>query len=165
MFRFWFRAAVICFLGLAAELQADSSLTENQLKMLQDPQGWEYIALLDQDNGVPMKHDCFIQGEPGAGGCRGTLILSSDNHFTQKVFAHGGTLERHGTYELNDDQITLKDELGTSDGPYQIQLNTNKKSLEISMRQAGVLVGADLVLESEYHKAKDKGKQPNPAIQ
>ncbi len=136
---------------------------EDQIKMLQDPQGWEYVALLDKDNGVPMKHDCFVKGQPGAGDCRGTLMLTADHQFTQKVFAHGGVLERHGTYELNDDQITLKDELGTSDGPYQVQLNADKKTLEISMRQAGVLVGADLLLESEYQKMKNQAKQSKPS--
>jgi hypothetical protein len=162
MFRVRVVGSILGIFSLSLALHADAHLTDDQLKMLQDPQGWEYIALLDQDNGIPMKHDCFVQNQPGAGGCRGTLVFTTDHQFTQKVFAHGGVLDRHGTYELNGDQITLKDELGTSDGPYQVQLNPDKKSLEISMRQAGVLVGADLLLESEYQKAKEKAKGPKP---
>ena len=56
------------------------------------------------------------------------------------MYIHGQTVARHGTYELNDSQITLKDELGTSDGPYNLEFKPDSDSLRMSMNSAGVLI-------------------------
>jgi hypothetical protein len=152
----WIAAAALAF-PLAA-----GTLTDDQKKMLMDPRGWQYIAILDEDNGLQMRHQCFVQDHPETGACEGTLQLTSDRTFSQRVTVHGESLVRHGTYDLDNDQMTLKDELGTKDGPYVVEVNDDKKTMRISMRQAGVLVGADLQLVSEYERAKNKKRQ-NPS--
>jgi hypothetical protein len=53
--------------------------------------------------------------------------------------------------------MTLSDELGTKDGPYQLEVHTKTKTMRISMRQAGVLVGGDFHLARDYGK-KDRKK-------
>src|SRR5690348_15720373 len=135
-----------------------ADLTEDQKKLLQDPQGWEYTTIFDQDTGVQMNHQCFVKGQSGPGECSGTLVLTPDGDFTQKVFVHSGVYQRHGTYELDGGQITFKDELGTKDGPYDLEIEPESKSMRFSMRQAGVLIGAQLLLESEYRKGTAKKK-------
>lgn len=145
-----FFAPVACF-----------ALDQDQLKLFQDPQGWEYIAIFDHDNGVQMQHQCFVEGSPSTGACRGMLFLSSDGRFTQTVTVHGSTLERHGTYDLDDDQLTFQDELGTKDGPYTVEIKTEDKSMRFSMRQAGVLIGADLKLKNQSKKQSGKQKSPD----
>jgi hypothetical protein len=140
------------------------ALDQDQLKLFNDPQGWEYIAIFDHDNGVQMQHQCFVEGSPGTGACRGMLFLPPDGHFTQTVTVHGSTLERHGTYELDDDQLTFQDELGTKDGPYTVDLKTDEKSMRISMRQSGVLIGAALKLKNQSKK-KESDKQKTPDYQ
>ena len=54
--------------------------------------------------------------------------------------------------------MTLSDELGTKDGPYQLEVHTKTKTMRISMRQAGVLVGADFHLERDYGKSTEPKK-------
>jgi hypothetical protein len=100
---------------------------------------------------------CFVAGQLRPEDCRGTLKFTPDGDFVQNIQIHGENVRRHGAYELDGDQITFRDELGTQDGPYQLQVNTKTKTMRISMRQAGVLVGADFHLESDYGK-KDRKK-------
>lgn len=73
-------------------------------------------------------------------------MLLPDGTFAQAIRIHGKDVNRHGTYELDGDQITFADEFGTKDGPYQLTLNAEAKTLRFATNQAGVQVGADLRL-------------------
>ncbi|MFL6466116.1 MAG: hypothetical protein ACJ73N_17120 [Bryobacteraceae bacterium] len=142
--RRFFPLLVVAFAGilLASELGSD------ELKMLQDSGGWEYISMsTNEQNGFPTQHTCF-DGRPHPGQCSGTLILTASNTFSQNVRIHGQTVKRTGTYQLNGDQLAFIDELGTQDGPYTLTLNTQAKSLILQMSQARI----ELLLESEYRK-------------
>jgi hypothetical protein len=59
---------------------------------------------------------------------------------------------RHGTYQLDGDQLAFFDEFGTRDGPYTIAIDAEKKSMSMQMPQ----VHMELELESEYHKASQE---------
>ncbi len=134
-------------------------LTEEQLDLLHDSKGWEYTAVFDKDNGFPMQHQCFVEGQPNSDACRGTMILTSDGHFVQDVYIHGAEVQRHGTYELDDNQITLQDEFGTNDGPYTVEINPKAKTMSFTLTNAGgVRIGADFLLERQYQKSKRKPK-------
>ena len=137
---------------LSPILLTAASLSQSQLDMFKDADGWEYIAVFDSNNGVHEQHTCFVEGHPDRQACHGVISFSSDNKFHQTISIHGATSERNGTYQLDDDQLTLTDELGTKDGPYKTVLDTEKKSLRITMDEAGVAEGAELQLESEYRK-------------
>lgn len=141
---------------LGSQAVADSSLDQDALNMLRDPGGWEYTAVFDLDNGMHMTHACFVAGQPKPEECRGTLTFTADDDFLQNIYIHGEDVQRHGAYELDDDQITLTDELGTKDGPYRLEVHTKTKTMRISMRQAGVLIGADFHLVRDHDKSKDK---------
>jgi hypothetical protein len=130
----------------AALLGSGADLSQADRDLLQSPQGWEYVDVFDLHNGVQMHHECFVLGHPNPDVCSGTLALSPNGTFTQVIRIHGQDVNRHGTYQLDDGQITLKDELGTTDGPYQIELNARAKTLRLTRDQAGVQVGADLRL-------------------
>jgi hypothetical protein len=144
------------FLGLPRPLHAE--LSEEQLSLLHDPGGWEFIAVFDKDNGVSMHHQCFAEGEPKPSECNGTLILKSDNTFSESIFMHGFTARRHGTYKLDDDQLTLFDEFGNSDGPYAVQIDPKQQTMRYSTEQAGVTLGASFVLVRKYKKDREKQK-------
>ena len=131
------------------------SLTPDELKLLQDPGGWEYVTVSDEDAGVQTQHVCF-DGQPHPRQCSGKLILRPDNTFTMQVTIHGENVDRHGTYELDDDQIAFFDEFGNRDGPYTLQLNSETKRLVLSMPQ----VRLDLELESQYKDDLQKKKAP-----
>lgn len=126
--------------------------------MLHDPGGWEYVAVLNLDNGMHITATCFVAGQLKPQDCRGTLTFTSGGDFVQNIQIHGENVQRHGTYELDGDHITFRDELGTQDGPYQLRVSTKTKTMRISMRQAGVLVGADFHLERDYGKSKEQKK-------
>jgi hypothetical protein len=137
---------------LALRLDAGPDLTSDELKMVQDSGGWEYLAVSDPDNGVQTKHSCF-DGQPHPEECSGNLTLNPDNSFVQKIHIHGETVERHGQYELDGNEITLIDELGTRDGPYTLDINLKSKQMNLQITQnAGVLVRIELELEKEYKK-------------
>jgi hypothetical protein len=152
----------VSLLLLAFCLQGDSGFSETALTMLHDSQGWEYIAVFDKDNGVQAKHDCFVEGQSNRDACHGTLTFSPDGTFEQDVYIHGTLVQRHGTYQLSDKTVTLFDELGTQDGPYNLEIKLDAKTMRMSMRQAGVLVGADFGLETEYKKQQEQKGQKNP---
>jgi hypothetical protein len=142
---------------LPLRLGAQGALTDDQLKMLHDPGGWEYIKIGDVDNGIQTQHTCF-DGHPHPQQCSGTLTLSPGNSFVQKTRIHGQTVQRHGTYELDGNQLTFFDELGTKDGPYALNINTQAKRLVLQMRPVRI----DLELESQYRKDRQNQKQPPP---
>ena len=143
--------------GLAAlSVWARDALTADDLKMLQDPGGWEYIALSDPHNGIQTKHTCF-DGRPHPEECSGTLILTHGNTFVQNVHIHGQSVQRHGTYRLEDKKLTFVDEFGTEDGPYNMGLNTQTKHLVLETSQAQV----ELELESQYHEDM-RAPKPHP---
>ena len=107
-------------------LNAFSGLSSDQLKLLQDPGGWDYIKMTD--SGIQTEHPCF-DGKPHPDLCSGRLTFSTNNKFTQSVTIKGDTVPRHGTYTLEDDQLTLFDELETRDGPYTVEIDAQQKSL------------------------------------
>jgi hypothetical protein len=144
--------SLVPLLFLALRLNAGADLTADELKMLQDPDGWEYITVTDPDSGIQTKHTCF-DGQPHPDECSGTLTLKPDNTFVQKVHIHGDTVERHGQYELDGKEITFIDELGTRDGPYTLDINVKTKQMTLQITQnSGVLVRIELELEKEYKK-------------
>ena len=137
-----------------------ATLNTDQMKMLQDPGGWEYLAISDADNGIQTKHTCF-DGQPHPNECSGTLIFNANNTFVEKVHIHGKSVERHGGYQLNGNEVTFFDELGTSDGPYTVEVNTQTKRLVLEIKQAaGTLVRSELELETEYKKHKQAQSKP-----
>src|SRR5947209_584919 len=140
------------FVGVASA----EELGTDELKMLQDSGGWEYISLSrNEQNGFPTQHTCF-DGRPHPEKCSGTLILTENNTFSQNVRIQGQTVKRTGTYQLNEDQLTFVDELGTQDGPYTLALNRQAKSLILQMAQARI----EFLLESEYRKnMQEKNKR------
>jgi hypothetical protein len=119
----------------AARLGAHDDLSDDQLKMLKDPGGWEYVEIEDSDAGIQTQHTCF-DGKPHPDVCSGTLTLSSGgNTFVQKVTVHHQSVARHGTYELDGDQLAFFDEFGTRDGPYTVAIDPDKTSLSLRMPQ------------------------------
>lgn len=143
--------SVPLLLLLAFALSARDTLSDEQLKLLQDPGGWEYITLSDSDNGIQTKHTCF-DGQPHPGDCSGRIILTAGNTFVQNVHIHGQSVQRRGTYQISGNELTLADELGTKDGPYTLDLNTQTKFLIMQMPQVRI----ELELEKEYRKPKRK---------
>lgn len=153
--RCFFPLLVAAFAGilLAGELGSD------ELKMLQDSGGWEYISMSrNEQNGFPTQHTCF-DGRPHPGECSGILVLTPDKTFSQSVRIQGKTVRRTGTYQLDGDQLSFFDELGTQDGPYTLALNTQAKSLVLKMSQARI----ELLLESEYRKNMQEQKKKGGA--
>ena len=130
---------------------AGDDLSSDQLKMLTDPGGWEYIKISDVDKGVQTEHPCF-DGQPHPNECSGTLTLTSNNTFIQSVRIHGQTVQRHGTYRLAGAQLTLFDELETQDGPYSVSVDLQAKSMVMQMNPAGGSVRSEFHLEREYRK-------------
>jgi hypothetical protein len=59
---------------------------------------------------------------------------------------------------LDGNQLTFFDELGTKDGPYALNINTQAKRLVLQMRPVRI----DLELESQYRKDRQNQKQPPP---
>src|SRR3954462_10852757 len=108
-----------------ARLVAHDDLSHDQLKMLKDPGGWEYVEIDDSDAGIQTQHTCF-DGKPHPDVCSGTLTLSSGNTFVQKVTVHHQSVARHGTYEVDGDQLAFFDEFGTPDGPYTVAIDPDK---------------------------------------
>ena len=146
---------VICaaLFALALPASARDALSQDELKLVQDPGGWEYIAMSDRDAGIQTQHTCF-DGQPHPDECSGTLTLNPDNTFVQQVHIHGQTVARHGTYQLDGFEIAFFDEFGTRDGPYRLTPDTRAKKLTLEMPQ----VKAELLLEKEYKKQRQARK-------
>lgn len=143
--------AAIALVALAAR----SGLSKEDMQLLQDAGGWEYVTVSDQDAGIQTQHVCF-DGVPHPGQCSGKLTLNPAKTFVQQVTIHGQSVNRRGTYELEDRQIAFFDEFGTRDGPYSLQLNNDTKMLVLSMPQ----VTLELELESQYKDDREKKKAP-----
>ncbi len=148
--------AVLLF-TLFANLRAIAgpNLDPDQLKMLQDSGGWQYIKLSDAALGVQTQHTCF-DGQPHPGECSGTLTLSPSKTFVQSLQIQGKNVQRHGTYQLDGDQLTLFDELGTRDGPYTVSVDLQPKTMVMQMSPAGGDVRCQFMLNREYHKQKQR---------
>jgi hypothetical protein len=133
-----------------------SALTDEDIHMLQDAGGWEYVKISNASNGFPTKHHCF-DGNPHPD-CNGTLVLQPEKTFVKKIYINGLADTRKGKYSFAGNQITFVDELALQDGPYQITLNREAKTLVLEF--AGQRI--DLELESQYRdklkkkKAKDQ---------
>lgn len=128
-----------------------SDLSQDQMKLLQDPGGWQYITVSDNDSGIQTKHTCF-DGHPHPDECSGTLTFRSDKTFAKDVYIHHQGVQRTGTYELNGDQLAFYDEFGTEDGPYTVATDTATKTMTLDMPQLHI----GLQLESSYKKALRK---------
>jgi hypothetical protein len=131
-------------------------LSADDTKLLQDPGGWEYVTVSDQDSGVQTQHTCF-DGQPHPGQCSGKMTFTPAKTFVQQVSIHGTTVSRNGTYKIENDQLSFFDEFGTRDGPYTMQLSRETKMLVLSMPQ----VRLELELEKQY-KDNLEHKQPPP---
>jgi hypothetical protein len=146
----WLLFIVLLF-AFAACLSAHDDLNADQLNMLVDSDGWQYIVLSDADGGIQTTHTCF-DGHPHPDVCSGTLTFSEDHTFVANIYVHGQNVPRNGTYKLDGDQLAFFDEFGTRDGPYTIELNVEGKSLIMKMPQVRIV----LELEKEYKR----GTQP-----
>ena len=154
MFSRSFLTGALAFaLGLGAS--AGDKLSSNQLKLLHDPGGWEYIKISNSDSGFQTEHTCF-DGIPDPQQCSGVMKFTPHNTFVQKIHIHGQTLQRHGKYQLGGKQLALFDELGTKDGPYTLDLNEQNNHLVLQMPQVRI----ELELEEQYRKDRRPDKQP-----
>jgi hypothetical protein len=142
-------STALAALAFAPALSARDSLSQDDLKLLLDPGGWEFITITDSDSGIQTQHTCF-DGQPHPQECSGTLTLHPDNTFTQRVHIHGQTVARQGKYELDGSQISFFDEFGNRDGPYRLTLDAHAKRLTLEMPQ----VRDELVLEKEYKRQR-----------
>src|SRR5579875_3287702 len=93
-------AGLLTFAALTA---AHGGLSDDDIHLLQDPSGWEYISLTDADNGIQTTHTCF-DGTPHPEQCSGTLSLAPNKTFVQNVQIQGKSVQRHGNYELDGNQ-------------------------------------------------------------
>lgn len=148
------RISSLALLAFAVPVTARDTSNDDELKMLQDPGGWEYVTMSDSDDGVQTQHTCF-DGLPHPQQCSGTLTLTAGKTFVQSVHIHGQTVQRHGTYQLDGKQLAFFDEFGTKDGPYTLDINTRTKHLVLEMRQVRV----ELELESQYREDAHGHKQ------
>lgn len=134
---------------------ARQDFSPEQLKLLHDPGGWEYLLISDRDAGIQTEHTCF-DGHPHPNECSGTLILTSQNTFVQQTFIHHQRVARRGTYGLDGNQLSFFDEFGTRDGPYTVTLNVQSKSLTLD--NSPVHIG--LELHSQYVADRDAKRAP-----
>lgn len=143
------RVILLCgFLaGLPIFVSAGEDLGSDQVALLQDSGGWEYLSMDDRQNGFPTEHTCF-DGQPHPDACSGTLTLSANQTFVQKVVINHQSVARRGTYQLDGNQLAFFDEFGTRDGPYSIDIDTQSKSMKMDMSQIKV----KLMLYKEYRK-------------
>ena len=132
---------------------ASNGLSPDQVKLLQDPGGWEYLVISDAGDGVPTVHTCF-DGVPHPEQCSGTLAFSANNTFVKNIHLKGGTDQRRGTYQLDGNQISFVDEVGEKDGPYDMQVNLQAKSLTLQSQSLRM----ELELEKSYKDNQKKKK-------
>lgn len=127
---------------------AFAELSPQQIKLLQDPAGWDYSKM--SDTGIQTEHPCF-DGGPPTDECSGRLTFGTDKKFAQSVTIHGQTVPRQGTYTLEGDQLTFVDELQTKDGPYTVVIDTQAKTL--------VLYTASVRIELTLHKTVQRRRR------
>lgn len=143
---------VVAASGLVA---ARAGLSTDELKLLQDAGGWQYVTVSDRDAGIQTQHVCF-DGQPHPDQCSGTLRFHPDKTFVKQITIHGQNVDRHGTYQLDDNQVSFYDEFGNRDGPYDMELNPKTKILVLSMPQIRI----ELELEGQYQDDLQKRKAP-----
>lgn len=131
-------------------ISAGDGLPPDQMALLQDAGGWEYISMNDSQDGFPTQHTCF-DGSPHPDTCSGTLTLTPDNRFAQTTYVHHQSVSRTGTYQLAGNQLAFFDEFGTRDGPYSIEIDSLNKMMTMNMPQIKV----KLQLYKEYRKQLD----------
>lgn len=141
-------------MAFALKLGAGDSLKPEELKLFQDSGGWEYVSMSDGRNGIQTNHVCF-DGRPHPNECSGTLTFTPAHTFVEKLHLQGQSYDRHGTYQVNDGKVALFDELGTQDGPYAVDINTQTKHMVLEMPQ----VRMELELESQYRDELKAQKQ------
>ncbi len=134
--------------------QARESLSHDELTMLQDAGGWEYMVISDPNNGFQTQAACFDAQRTGA--CEGKLFFRPDGTFVQSITGHGKSMHRGGTYKLDGHEVTFFDEHGTSDGPYTLKIDGPAQTLTIDATRAGVGVHMELLLEKEFKKRLEK---------
>jgi hypothetical protein len=139
----------------ALPLGARHDLSSQQLKLLQDPGGWEYILISDTDAGIQTQHTCF-DGQPHPDECSGSLTLTPQNTFVQQTFIHHQRVARHGTYQLDGTQLSFFDEFGTRDGPYALALDQRKNLLSLDNPPVHI----ELELHSQYVADRDAKRAP-----
>ena len=145
-------AAVLFVVPL--RIGADDELSPEKLALLQDSGGWEYISMDDSQNGFPTRNTCF-DGSAHPDACSGRLTLTRQNRFVQEVSIHHQTVARSGTYELNGNQLAFFDEFGTRDGPYTLDIDTDKKLMSMDMPQVKVR----LMLSKEYRRQLEEARK------
>jgi hypothetical protein len=150
------RTFVLTLWALALPLCARQELSNSQLALLQDHGGWEYILIGDQDAGIQTQHTCF-DGHAHPNECSGTLTLTSQNTFVQQTYIHHQRVSRHGTYQLNGNQLTFFDEMGVQDGPYTVSIDTQKKMLTLDNPPLRMV----LELHSQYVADRDSKRPPH----
>jgi|SRR6185437_1261529 len=134
------------------------ALSPDELKLLHDSGGWEFVTVTDPDSGIQTTHTCFDGHQDHRDQCSGTLTFSANGKFVKNIYIHHQGVERHGKYELDGDQLAFYDELGTKDGPYTVAIDSSKKTMTLDMPQIHI----GLELKSEYRKALKRGE---PAAQ
>jgi len=137
-------------------ISAFDDFAPDQLALLQDPGGWEYISMNDSQDGFPTQHVCF-DGHPHPESCSGKLTLTDSKNFVQEVTVHHQSVSRRGTYQLDGNQLAFFDEFGTRDGPYTIDIDATAKFMTMEMPQVKV----KLQLYKEYRKQLDKSHHKN----
>ena len=145
------------FLAFAAVMCAHGDLSQDEIKLLQDTGGWEYISISEPNGGIQTVHTCF-DGAPHPDQCSGTLTFTTGNTFVKNVHVQGGTDQRHGTYQLEGGQVSFFDEQGVKDGPYDLQLNLKAKSLVLQLQGLRM----ELQLEKAYRESQKKPKPTTP---
>ena len=147
----------LCILAIAAgvPVAAAQDLSSQQLKLLHDPAGWEYLLIGDKDGGIQTQHTCF-DGHPHPNECSGTLTLNAGGGFTQQTFIHHQRVARTGTYKLDGNQLTFFDEFGTQDGPYAISVDAQNKLLTMDNPPVHI----ELELHSKYVADRNAKRAP-----
>jgi hypothetical protein len=151
-------AFIVIALLAALRIGAAADLSTDQLRMLQDAGGWQYLEMNSSAIGVQTEHPCF-DGQPHPDECSGTLTFSQDNTFVQDLVIDGRSYRRHGTYQLDGDQLSLFDELQTQDGPYTLLVNLEQKTLVMQMSPSGGNVRCRFILNRKYQEKRKQDQQ------
>jgi hypothetical protein len=141
---------------ITAALRA-TALTPDEMKLLQDSGGWEYMSITDADNGFETHHVCFDPATPST--CKGNLLFRPDMTFTMSMQVHGQTVNRAGTYQVDGGDIVFVDEFNNKDGPYTAELNPETKTLVLGMVEAGVHLRMELLEAKEFRKRQEARKK------
>jgi hypothetical protein len=133
------------------------ALTPDELALLQDPGGWEYMTITDADNGFETQHVCFDPKAPGQ--CSGNLLFRTDNTFKKSMRVHGQTVDRGGSYQVDGNSIVFLDEFNNKDGPFTVHLNKDSRTLVLEAVLAGVHFRMELLQEKEFRRRQAERKK------